>query len=521
MTAALTPGQGWEQEMWYRLALGIAESSRVRRIVDQLFARARSVLRTDYEFVMLANARGSALKGLAAHGVHADRLRQEHIHTAEELPPVLTAFHTRQPVVIGDFAHDPSISPRLRRQYPAMHRTWMLPLVHGHRVIGVLGVGYTAPREISPQQFRVLQQLKAEATQALAPALLTQVLLEHYAPLVPLAGEASAAFSPFALSPSSSQARAGEEGWPPAPTSVEWECQAKNVVAVDLKGVPGRPAADPLSHGAKTQYASIAPAALQEQLRSGGVPVGQTFTSPCECHTQPQEPQWREFLSTFAHDIRNPLGVILGYAEMLIEQAQEKGTVAETGLLERIKSNALMVHALVSNYLDLTRIEAKWLTVTKQPLALNELLQRVGQLYEAEARRRRVTVEWQLHPALPLIAGDPLALERVFANLLHNALKFTPATGRVTISTTYRGSQVMVAVTDTGPGIAPEELPLLFQKYRRARFSLTQEGTGLGLFIVKSLVEAHGGYVTVQSVPGQGTCFRVVLTASPSPLPAD
>ncbi|MCS6925142.1 MAG: sensor histidine kinase, partial [Candidatus Binatia bacterium] len=133
---------------------------------------------------------------------------------------------------------------------------------------------------------------------------------------------------------------------------------------------------------------------------------------------------------------------------------------------------------------------------------------------------RRVTVEWHLHPALPLVEGDSLALERVFANLLHNALKFTPATGRVTISTTCRDSQVIVAIADTGPGIAPEELPLLFQKYRRTRFSLTQEGTGLGLFIVKSLVEAHGGYVTVQSVPGQGTCFRVVLAAGASPLPA-
>lgn len=509
MAAALRLGQGWgqEQEMLYRLALGVAESARVRRVADQLFVRARSALHTDYEFVMLANARGSALKGLAARGVHADRLRQEHIQTAEELSPVLTAFRTRQPVVIGDFAHDPSVSPRLQRRYPAMHRTWMLPLVDDHRAIGMLGVGYTTPREISPQQFRVLQQLKAEATQAFAPALLTQALLEHCAPLVPLAGEAFAAFSPVALSPSSPQARAEEEGWSYASTSVERRCQAGEIVIAKLEAVNRQPAACAGWTGRRTRGATAAPAAVR--------------LSPRECDTQPQELQWRDFLSTFAHDIRNPLGVILGYAEMLIEQAQEKGTVAETGLLERIKSSALMVHALVSNYLDLTRIEAKRLTVAKQPLALNEVLQRVGQLYEAEARRRQVTVEWHLHPALPVIAGDPLALERVFANLLHNALKFTPAAGRVTISTAYRDSEVIVAVADTGPGIPPEELPLLFQKYRRARVSLTQEGTGLGLFIVKSLVEAHGGYVTVQSVPGQGTCFRVVLAASPSPLPTN
>jgi signal transduction histidine kinase len=370
---------------------------------------------------MLADAKGSALTGLAAHGARAESLQQEHIQTVRELPLLVTAFQTQQPLGIANFAHDPFISPRLQRKYPDWQRTWMLPLVHGKQVIGVLGVGYTTQREIAPRQFRLLQQLKDEATQALTPRLLTQVLLES--------------------------------------------CEG---------------------------------------------------CSPLKNDSRQKERQWRDFLSTFAHDIRNPLGVVMGYAEMLIEQAQEKGVSEGIDLLERIKHNALLVHALVSNYLDLTRVETQRLIMMKQPLALNEVLRRVGQLYEAEARRRCVTVEWQLHPALPLVDGDPLALERVFANLLHNALKFTPAIGRVTISSTPQGGQVIAAVADTGPGIAPAELPWLFEKYCRATCSLAHEGTGLGLFIVKSLVEAHGGHVTVQSVPGQGACFRVVLPVSTS-----
>ncbi len=426
MTSMCTLGPGWEheQEMLSRLAPAVAKSTRVRSLADQLFVRARGFLHTDYEFLMLADAKGSALTGLAAHGARAESLQQEHIQTVRELLLLVTAFQTQQPLVIANFAHDPFISPRLQRKYPDWQRTWMLPLVHGKQVIGVLGVGYTTQREISPRQFRLLQQLKDEATQALTPRLLTQVLLES--------------------------------------------CES---------------------------------------------------CSPLKNDSRQKEQQWRDFLSTFAHDIRNPLGVVMGYAEMLIEQAQEKGVSEGIDLLERIKNNALLVHALVSNYLDLTRVETQQLIMMKQPLALNEVLRRVGQLYEAEARRRYVTVEWQLHPALPLVDGDPLALERVFANLLHNALKFTPATGRVTISSTHQGGQVIAAVADTGPGIAPAELPGLFEKYRRATCSLAHEGTGLGLFIVKSLVEAHGGHVTVQSVPGQGACFRVVLPVSTSPPP--
>lgn len=423
MTSMCTLGPGWEheQDMLSRLAPAVAKSTRVRSLADQLFVRARSFLHTDYEFLMLADAKGSALTGLAAHGARAESLQQEHIQTVRELPLLVTAFQTQQPLGIANFAHDPFISPRLQRKYPDWQRTWMLPLVHGKQVIGVLGVGYTTQREIAPRQFRLLQQLKDEATQALTPRLLTQVLLES--------------------------------------------CEG---------------------------------------------------CSPLKNDSRQKERQWRDFLSTFAHDIRNPLGVVMGYAEMLIEQAQEKGVSEGIDLLERIKHNALLVHALVSNYLDLTRVETQRLIMMKQPLALNAVLRRVGQLYEAEARRRCVTVEWQLHPALPLVDGDPLALERVFANLLHNALKFTPATGRVTISSTPQGGQVIAAVADTGPGIAPAELLWLFEKYCRATCSLAHEGTGLGLFIVKSLVEAHGGHVTVQSVPGQGACFRVVLPVSTS-----
>jgi two-component system OmpR family sensor kinase len=116
-----------------------------------------------------------------------------------------------------------------------------------------------------------------------------------------------------------------------------------------------------------------------------------------------------------------------------------------------------------------------------------------------------------LQGELPLVDGDSLALERVFANLLHNALKFTPQSGQIIIRSFAQPDAVVVMIADSGPGIAHDDIASLFEKYRRAKQARTTDGAGLGLFIVKALVEAHGGQVRVESAPGQGACFSVFL----------
>jgi signal transduction histidine kinase len=207
--------------------------------------------------------------------------------------------------------------------------------------------------------------------------------------------------------------------------------------------------------------------------------------------------------------------VILGYSELLLDEAQAHNRTWEADVLLRLRSSTLTVSSLVANYLDFSKIEKGRLELTTRPLALNHILRQIKEQYEAEARRRRVTLYLQLQEDLSTIHGDPLALERVFANLLQNALKFTPEAGQVTVRSAQDDGEVIAAIADSGPGIAPEELPLLFEKYRRTEEGKKREGTGLGLFIVKSLVEAHGGRVEVESTVGVGSCFRVFLPTAP------
>lgn len=225
------------------------------------------------------------------------------------------------------------------------------------------------------------------------------------------------------------------------------------------------------------------------------------------------ERQRADFLAMLTHDIKNPMHAILGYAELLLDDAVNG---EQQKLLQRLRENALTVHSLVTNYLDFSKVESGHLALVRQPVGINLLLQRIEQLYAGEAFRRDITLRMYLQEGLPLIDGDPLALERVFANLLHNALKFTPRLGVVVIRSAVQTDAVTVTFTDSGPGIAQEELASLFEKYRRAKQVRASDGAGLGLFIVKALVEEHGGQVQVESAPGQGACFSVLLPiASP------
>lgn len=223
------------------------------------------------------------------------------------------------------------------------------------------------------------------------------------------------------------------------------------------------------------------------------------------------ERQKADFFATLTHDIKGPLQVILGATDILVEEANDRGAEEQRSMLQRLQQGSQNLHALVSNYLDGARYESGALTLDTRPEPLNPFLSRVVEQHRSEARRKGVALDVSLHPSEPIVMMDAPALQRVFANLINNAIKFTPAGGRITIHCEITGDHAVIGVTDTGAGISADELPFIFDRYRRTRSSAGHEGTGLGLFIVKALVEAHGGHVEVRSRPGSGSCFSVSL----------
>jgi PAS domain S-box-containing protein len=218
-----------------------------------------------------------------------------------------------------------------------------------------------------------------------------------------------------------------------------------------------------------------------------------------------------DFLSMVTHDIKVPLTVILGYTEMLTDPEPPPGQIPPD-ILARIRESGETIHALVCNFLDLSRIEAGRMTIDPRPVDPAELLAHAVEHYGSSARRRGLVLE--LRPcAAPAMLADEPQLQRVVANILGNAIKYTPSGGRITVCAGVEDDRVALRFEDTGRGIPADEIPHLFEKYRRVREAKRTEGTGLGLFIAKTIVAAHGGDIRVESTVGRGSRFTILLPA--------
>jgi two-component system phosphate regulon sensor histidine kinase PhoR len=215
-----------------------------------------------------------------------------------------------------------------------------------------------------------------------------------------------------------------------------------------------------------------------------------------------------EFVSTVSHDLRSPLTTILGYVD-LIERAGPV-TKQQKEFIGRIQSSVSSITALISDLLDLGKIEAG-IDSQKEPVQINALVRNVLEGIRSRAESKQQAVEVSLDEKLPLLSGHSVRLRQMIANLLDNAVKYTPSGGSISVSTERDEGQVLLRITDTGIGIPASELPYVFNKFYRASNVQNTTGTGLGLSIVKSVVELHGGRVWVDTTGGKGTKFTVVL----------
>ncbi|MDY7039720.1 MAG: ATP-binding protein, partial [Chloroflexota bacterium] len=220
-----------------------------------------------------------------------------------------------------------------------------------------------------------------------------------------------------------------------------------------------------------------------------------------------------EFVSTVAHELRTPMTSIKGYADLILSGAA--GTVSETQeqFLRVIRSNVERLAALVNDLLDISRIEAGRAKFEVLPLRVDEVAYDVVASLQAEIASGNLELELDIPPGLPAVQGDRNRIVQVLTNLLGNAYKYTPPGGRITLSVRHTDGELQVDVSDTGIGIAPDDLDRVFERFYRAdhEFVREQAGTGLGLPIAKSIVEMHGGRIWVRSELGKGSTFSFSL----------
>jgi signal transduction histidine kinase len=216
----------------------------------------------------------------------------------------------------------------------------------------------------------------------------------------------------------------------------------------------------------------------------------------------------RQMTADTAHELRTPLSVILGYTEALSDSKLE-GTPETFDVLH---DEARHLSRLIDDLRTLSLADAGELPLTRRPIRPQALLERAASAYSEQARQRDISLQVSAEQRLPEIEVDPDRMAQVFSNLVSNALRYTDAGGQIVLTARSNDRAIILQVQDNGIGIAPEDLPHIFERLYRADISRHENGeSGLGLAIAKSIVDAHGGTITVQSTLGAGATFSVQL----------
>ncbi|GIW44066.1 MAG: hypothetical protein KatS3mg077_1348 [Candidatus Binatia bacterium] len=223
-----------------------------------------------------------------------------------------------------------------------------------------------------------------------------------------------------------------------------------------------------------------------------------------------------EFMATMSHELRTPLNVILGYSGLLLEDALGELSPEQREAVTRLRANALQLLDLVNATLDVTRLEAGRVHLDLRPVSIAEVVAQTVRETVEQVQPNGVHVWRVIPPTLPKVSTDPAKLKVIVKNLFANALKFTPS-GWVLVDGVLDNGQLIIRVADTGVGISAHDRERIFEPFRQFSQPVDQRfgGVGLGLYIVRRLVDAFGGEITVDSEPGRGTLFTVRLPVDP------
>lgn len=234
-------------------------------------------------------------------------------------------------------------------------------------------------------------------------------------------------------------------------------------------------------------------------------------------HEQELEQMKLDFVSMASHELKTPLTSIMGYLSVFINENKDKIAPAEIELLNRAEAASKQLSQLIENLLSVDKIERDQMTVTIQSIDYKSILEKAVEDLQNEAKQKNITLTLQSAPTLPKVMGDSVRMVEVINNLVSNAIHYTNPNGSISLYTKLNPTEVVTVIEDTGVGIPKEALPHLFTKFFRVSSTLqtAEKGTGLGLYISKSIIDKLGGRIWVESEVGRGTRFYFSLQIAP------
>jgi PAS domain S-box-containing protein len=237
--------------------------------------------------------------------------------------------------------------------------------------------------------------------------------------------------------------------------------------------------------------------------------VGRALTMQDITYLKEMDRTRSEFVHTVSHDLRSPLTSVIGYAE-LVERAGPLNELQQD-FLKRIQESVQQITGLINDLLDIGSMEAGFDT-RREFIQLDGILRYTINMLQGQIKSKRLTIRTEVGSSLPSIRANPIRLRQVMDNVVGNAIKYSHPDQEINISIHSEGDQLILRVTDHGPGIPSADQPRIFDKfYRGANIDSEVEGSGLGLAIVKTIVESHQGRIWVESVEGKGSSFFIVL----------